>query len=77
MPTMWRFIIFNAAFQILICTTILFKGDDIFNVPNQIGQFKHGEHGGGPIDRSHFTIFFNVFIFLTVFNFFNARTLKK
>ena len=72
---MWRFCILNAAFQIFINTIILFKGDNLFGVEDQIGAFKH--HHGEAIDRRHFTIFFNVFIFLTIFNFFNARTLKK
>ena len=40
-PLMWRSIIMNAAFQICINTIILFKGDDIFGVPDQIGAFKH------------------------------------
>ena len=71
---MWRSIILNAAFQICINTIILFKGDNIFGVPDQIGAFKHHSE---TIDRQHFTIFFNVFLFLTIFNFFNARTLKK
>lgn len=73
-PLMWRAIILNAAFQIAVCTVILFKGDDIFGVPDQIGAFKHHSV---IIDRRHFTIFFNVFLFLTIFNFFNARTLKR
>ena len=76
MPTMWRFVILNSLFQILVNTIILFKGPDLFDVENQIGEFKeHGEDGN--IDRTHYTIFFNVFLFLTIFNFFNARTLKK
>lgn len=71
---MWRSIVLNAAFQIIVNTIILFKGDDLFGVPDQIGAFKHHSH---EIDRRHFTIFFNIFLFLTIFNFFNARTLKK
>lgn len=73
-PLMWRSIILNAAFQIVVNTIILFKGDNIFGVPDQIGAFKHHSQ---EIDRRHFTIFFNVFLFLTIFNFFNARTLKR
>lgn len=71
---MWRNIVLNSIYQIIVLTIILFKGDQIFGVTSSIGL---------PMDLwndatgQHLSLFFNVFVFLTVFNFFNARKLKK
>jgi hypothetical protein len=68
---MVRFIFFNTIWQVVVLLTLLFKGDDIFGVPQTFtGEewtYEKGVHG---------TIFFSTFVFLQVFNFFNARVLE-
>lgn len=73
-PQMWRGIVMNGFFQIGILTYVLFKGPEAFGVESSIGLTPENwnqENG------QHLSIFFNVFVFLQVFNFFNARKLKK
>ena len=67
-------IVSQALFQIFILLFILFKGDALFGV-NSDRELEHYEwndqHG------YHFTIFFDVFVFLQVFNSINARKLNQ
>lgn len=56
---MWRNILFQATYQLFTLVFLLNKGPAIFNC----------EDGS----RHHFTIIFNTFVFLQVFNEFNAR----
>lgn len=76
-PQMWRGIIFNAIYQCFVLTIVLFKGDKIFGVKNFADvtdiEFAEWSHENG----EHLSIFFNVFVFLQVFNFFNCRKLKR
>jgi len=69
---MWRNIICQSFFQITVLILILFNGDEIFGVPsginNKVWTFENGKH---------FTIFFNIFVFMQVFNEINCRKLKK
>lgn len=71
-PLMWRNIICQAVFQLIVLNIVLFLGDEIFGVPNQIGidawTFENGKH---------FTLFFSIFVFMQVFNEINARKLKR
>ena len=66
-------IISQGLFQMIILLFILFKGDKLFGV-NSDKELEHYEwdnqHG------YHFTIFFDVFVFLQVFNSINARKLN-
>ena len=71
---MWRTIVLSSIWQIIVLIIILFKGDVIFDVQSSIGltiDEWNDENG------QHLSIFFDVFVFLQVFNFFNARKLKK
>ena len=67
-------IVSQGLFQIIILLFILFKGDKLFGV-NSDRELEHYEwndqHG------YHFTIFFDVFVFLQVFNSINARKLSQ
>ena len=66
-------IVSQGIFQIVILLFILFKGDKLFGV-NSDRELEHydwnDQHG------YHFTIFFDVFVFLQVFNSINARKLN-
>ena len=70
---MWRNIIVNAIYQIIVLSIILFNGAEIFGVESSIGVTKETWNATNGV---HFTIFFNIFVFLQVFNFLNARKLK-
>lgn len=73
-PMMYMNIISQAIFQIIILIVILFYGDVIFGVPSDRGleHFTWNEVNG-----YHFTIFFNIFVFMQVCNSINARKLNK
>jgi len=64
----------QALFQILVLTCIILYGDILFGVPSDraLSHFEWNDVNG-----YHFTIFFNIFVFLQVFNSINARKLKK
>lgn len=49
-----------------------YLGPDIFGVPSSIGVSEWNDETG-----KHFSIFFNVFVLLQVFNEINARKLKS
>ena len=71
---MWRNIALNSIYQVVVLTLVLFKGHIFFQVPYGVGipnsEWNH-------VNGQHLTLFFNVFVFLTIFNFFNCRKLKK
>ena len=73
-PFMKANVISQGIFQILILLFIIFKGDKLFGV-NSDRELEHyewnNEHG------YHFTIFFDIFVFLQVFNSINARKLNQ
>jgi magnesium-transporting ATPase (P-type) len=71
-PQMYRFIGGQAIYQIIVLVTVLFLGPRIFGVPSGIGE-EHWSIENGV----HFTLFFNIFVFMQVFNEINARKLKK
>ena len=71
---MWRGIAFNGLYQIIVLSIILFDGHNIFGVHHYSDiDFEEWNHENG----QHLAIFFNIFVFLQVFNFLNARKLKK
>ena len=73
-PMMKLNIISQAIFQITTLTVIIFYGDYIFGVPSDI-NLEHFMWNN--VNGYHFTIFFNIFVFMQVFNSINARKLQK
>ena len=73
-PMMKLNIISQAIFQILTLTIILFYGDLIFGVPSD-RELEHFTWNN--VNGYHFTIFFDIFVFMQVFNSINARKLQK
>jgi Ca2+ transporting ATPase len=70
-------IITQAIFQIIILSVIIFYGDVIFSVPSD-REYTHFEFMNSKEKNGiHFTIFFNIFVFLQVFNAINSRKLGK
>jgi Ca2+ transporting ATPase len=67
-------IVSQAILQIIILLIVIFFGDLIFGVPSdrELTHFTWNEDVG-----YHFTIFFNIFVFLQVFNSINSRKLLK
>ena len=73
-PMMKLNIISQSIFQITTLTVIIFYGDYIFGVPSD----RNLEHFmWNNVNGYHFTIFFNIFVFMQVFNSINARKLQK
>jgi Ca2+ transporting ATPase len=72
--SMLRNILIQAAYQILLLTWVIFFGDTIFGVPDDrsLSHFEWNESNG-----YHFTLFFNIFVFLQIFNSVNARKLEQ
>lgn len=70
-PTMWRFIIGHAAWQLAILLMTMFKASDWLHIPSDedLNQFNQSEQ--------LLTIIFNVFVFLQVFNEINARRVNN
>jgi Ca2+ transporting ATPase len=69
---MWKFIISQGLVQIAILGFILFKGPQVFGIPSSIGVSDWNDETG-----KHYSIFFNVFVLMQVFNEINARKLKS
>jgi Ca2+ transporting ATPase len=72
-PMMYINVACQSIFQIIVLTIIIFYGDAIFGVPSdrELSHFTWNEVNG-----YHFTIFFNIFVFLQVFNSINSRKLS-
>jgi len=73
-PYMTINVITQSIFQIIILTVIIFYGDWMFGVTSD-RELSH--YMWDDIHGYHFTIFFNIFVFLQVFNSINARKLGK
>ena len=73
-PMMILNIFSQSVFQIIVLTVIIFYGDYLFGVPSDrnLDHFMWNN-----INGYHFTIFFNIFVFMQVFNSINARKLQK
>lgn len=67
-------IVSQAIFQIIVLTVIIFYGDVLFGVPSD-RELSHFEWNN--VNGYHFTLFFNIFVFMQVFNSINARKLTK
>jgi P-type Ca2+ transporter type 2B len=70
--SMWRNIIGQAIYQIALLTLILFHGPQMFDVPNS-----YDDDGFKEETAAHFTIFFNTFVFMQIFNELNCRKIKS
>ncbi|KAL4483880.1 hypothetical protein ABPG72_013886 [Tetrahymena utriculariae] len=70
-PSMWKFILLQSIYQIFILIIVLFYGDLLFGVEYGINNKSWTEQNG-----IHLTMFFNIFVFLSVFNEVNCRKLK-
>ena len=73
-PMMILNIFSQAIFQIIVLTVIIFYGDYLFGVPSD-RELEHFMWNN--VNGYHFTIFFNIFVFMQVFNSINARKLQK
>lgn len=73
-PNMWRNILGQSLFQIIVLTIFLFLGPSIMGIPNTA---KHSEGKYIPKYYVHFTMFFNMFVFIQIFNSINCRKLKR
>jgi len=69
-PNMWRNVTFNVLYQLLILLMIMFGGDKIFGLEDD-GVDIHTQ----PSVR--YTVLFNTFVFMQIFNEFNARRLDN
>lgn len=70
--TMWNAICFQAVCQFVLLVVVLYFTPSWFGIPSSI-QMREWSHE----NALHYTFFFNVFVFLQVFNFINARVLRK
>ncbi|CAI4224436.1 unnamed protein product [Auanema sp. JU1783] len=65
--TMMKNILGHALYQLLVLFILIFSGDRIFNIPSGRGADLHSP------PSVHFTIVFNTFVLMTLFNEINAR----
>ncbi|KAI5700019.1 hypothetical protein M8J75_012869 [Diaphorina citri] len=65
--TMMKNILGQAIYQLTVVFTLLFVGDKLLDIPTGRGA----EFGSEP--TQHFTVIFNTFVFMTLFNEINAR----
>lgn len=65
--TMMKNIIGQAIYQLTVIFSLLFVGDKMLDIESGRGA----EFGAGP--TQHFTVIFNSFVMMTLFNEFNAR----
>jgi Ca2+ transporting ATPase len=68
---MWRFILGHSAYQLIVTLVILFAGPVLFDIDSGIGR----DFRARP--SQHFTIIFNTFVFMQLFNEINARTVHN
>ena len=73
-PMMLLNIFSQSIFQVIVLTVIIFYGDYIFGVPSD-RDLEHFTWNN--VNGYHFTIFFNIFVYMQVFNSINARKLQK
>eukprot|EP01114_Cavostelium_apophysatum_P019580 TRINITY_DN634_c0_g1_i1.p1 TRINITY_DN634_c0_g1~~TRINITY_DN634_c0_g1_i1.p1 ORF type:complete len:979 (-),score=333.99 TRINITY_DN634_c0_g1_i1:136-3072(-) len=70
-PLMWRNIICTALWELLILFGIVFAGDYLFNIADDEGVNLDKD------SNIRFTLVFNVFVFMQIFNEINARRLDN
>jgi len=71
-PIMWRNVLAQSIYQIIILMTLLFFGSQIFGIPNGRQNDVWTTANG-----VQYTIIFNTFVFMQCFNEINARKLKN
>lgn len=67
---MWANMLGQASYQIVVCLVLLFSGPDIFNINPGDEEEENGIHS------VHYTLIFNVFVWMQLFNEINSRNLK-
>eukprot|EP00756_Hemistasia_phaeocysticola_P037603 Hpha_TRINITY_DN16706_c1_g20::TRINITY_DN16706_c1_g20_i1::g.78788::m.78788/K05850/ATP2B; Ca2+ transporting ATPase, plasma membrane len=79
---MWRFVGVGAAYQLIVVLILLYAGKDLFDVddnddfpPVEENFTDQRNDAIEDADVLHRTVIFNTFVFLQVFNWFNARKL--
>ncbi len=71
---MWKNILFQAFFQIIILSFILFGWPFIFNITSSV---ELSNNDLNETTLKHFSILFNVFVLLQLFNVINTRKLQN
>lgn len=71
-PNMWRNIMCHSFYQISVLCVIMFLGPELLNIPSSYDMEKFNLAEG-----VHFTIVFNTFVFMQIFNEINCRKLRK
>ncbi|EGR29603.1 hypothetical protein IMG5_152530 [Ichthyophthirius multifiliis] len=69
---MWRNIFGQSIYQIVILSLVLFKAPKWLQIPSSFDMVKYDEK-----QAVHFTLFFQIFVLMQVFNEFNARKLQR
>lgn len=64
---MWTFMIGHTLYQLTVLFTLLFAGAKLLNIDDGRGRMLRATPG------SHFTVIFNTFVFMQIFNEMNAR----
>ncbi len=64
---MWVYLIGHSCYQLLVLFTLVFAGDRLLNIDSGRGRALRAVPG------SHFTMVFNTFVFMQIFNELNAR----
>ncbi|MES1908012.1 MAG: hypothetical protein MHM6MM_001026 [Cercozoa sp. M6MM] len=72
--TMVRNICGHSAYQSLVTIVLLFAGSSIFSIPN--GREVADSDDSAEARSVHFTMIFNIFVLMQLFNLFNARILN-
>ncbi len=71
-PLMWKNIIIQAIFQIIVLNVLLFRGPHLLGVQSSINTPVWNDSTG-----RHYAIFFHTFVLLQLFNEINAKKLKN
>lgn len=71
-PVMWRNILGQSLFQIIVLSVLLFGGSILFGI-----EFKRPDEVWTHDSGFHYTMIFNTFIFMQVFNEVNCRKLGE
>ncbi|KAK7490555.1 hypothetical protein BaRGS_00018158 [Batillaria attramentaria] len=71
--TMWKNIVGHSIYQLIVIFVLLFKGPDLFGVDDGTGEAVKVH---AP-PTQHFTMIFNTFVLMTLFNEINARKIHE
>lgn len=74
---MWRNILGQGVYQAIILCVLLFRGKELFGIDYPAEQEFFDANGDPTKKNLHFTLIFNIFVFLQVFNIINARKLGE